>query len=203
MSPLVRTFSAMVAASPQHARREGGSSSRVRRKKSRPSVSHNVTSRSGVRKRVKMYGPAETASTTAAQNPARSPNVRLPSEYVASSSASTPSTSGTRAAQSLTPKTSVADRHRPIHQGRFFQVAHAVDVERGPVVADEQLAGGFSVDGIGVVQQRRRKKDQGCKPRPTAARSKSNGVAWGSGWRVGSNRKQQPLIGRWEGTFSV
>ncbi len=94
----------MVAANPQHEKIEGGSSSKVRRKKSRPSVSHKPTSRSGMMKRVKMYGPIETVSTTAAQKPARSPMVRLPSEYVTSSSARTPSARGNLAAQSLAPK---------------------------------------------------------------------------------------------------
>src|ERR1700752_245617 len=63
ISPIVRTFRAQVAAKPQQVIREGGPSSSERRKKYYPAVSHKPTSTSGMRNRVKIYGPIEVAST--------------------------------------------------------------------------------------------------------------------------------------------
>ena len=77
----------------------------VMRQKSKPSVSHSGISMSGMRVRVNRYGPIESVITIAAQKPPRSPNARLPSAYVANSSASSARISGSRAAQSFTPKT--------------------------------------------------------------------------------------------------
>src|SRR5262249_1364826 len=49
----------------------------------------------------------------------------------------------------------VRRRHRPIHQRRLLQVANAVDVQRHPIAALDDLARGHGVGGVGVVLQRR------------------------------------------------
>ena len=46
--------------------------------------------------------------------------------------------------------------NQPVHHGRFFQVAHAVDVQGDEIAAGEHLAGSFGMRGIDVVLQRRR-----------------------------------------------
>ena len=56
---------AVTAASPQHAQRGGTSSSRVRIKKKNVNVSHSPTSTSGIKNRVKRYGPNAVAMTSA------------------------------------------------------------------------------------------------------------------------------------------
>ena len=48
----------------------------------------------------------------------------------------------------------VRDSDEPIQQRGFFQVAHAVDVQRHPVVALQHLFGGLCVGGISIVEQR-------------------------------------------------
>ena len=50
--------------------------------------------------------------------------------------------------------------HRPVEERRFFEVADAVGVERDVVVAEQHLAGDFGVDGVGVVEQRRREEGE-------------------------------------------
>ncbi len=45
--------------------------------------------------------------------------------------------------------------HAPVEERGLLEVADTVGVERGPVVAEEHLAGDFGVDGVGVVEQRR------------------------------------------------
>ncbi len=50
----------------------------------------------------------------------------------------------------------IASGNQPVHQGRFFQVAHAVDVQGDVVAAGEHLASSLGVRGVHVVLQRRR-----------------------------------------------
>ena len=51
-----------------------------------------------------------------------------------------------------------ASCHRPIEERSFFEIADAVGVECDPIVTEKHLAGDFSVDGVGVVEQWRRQK---------------------------------------------
>ncbi len=48
-----------------------------------------------------------------------------------------------------------ADGGDPVGEGRFFEVADAVDVEGDPVAGGEHGLGGLSVGGVGVVEQGR------------------------------------------------
>jgi hypothetical protein len=43
----------------------------------------------------------------------------------------------------------------PVRQGRLFQVANAVDLQRHPVAALGDVLCGLCVIGVGVVEQRR------------------------------------------------
>src|ERR1700756_4728612 len=65
ISPLVNTFKAHVIAKPQQVSREGGFSSKERKKKRKPTVNHSPTSKSGIRNRVKRYGPTAVPNTRA------------------------------------------------------------------------------------------------------------------------------------------
>ena len=47
---------------------------------------------------------------------------------------------------------------QPIRQRRLFQIADAIYFQRDPVAALRHVLGGGGVGGIGVIQQRRRKK---------------------------------------------
>jgi hypothetical protein len=60
----------------------------------------------------------------------------------------------------------IAGCHAPVQQRSLFQITHAVDIQRGPIVADKHLAGGFGVDGVGVIQQRRREQAGNVNDRP-------------------------------------
>jgi len=53
-----------------------------------------------------------------------------------------------------------AGGHRPIEQWSFFKVADAVGVKRDVIVTEEHLASNFDVDGVSVVQQRRREEGE-------------------------------------------
>ena len=75
--------------------------------------------------------------------------------------------SGRRAAAVWTPKSLKLAAMRPVEERRFFEVADAVGVERDPVVAEEHLAGDLGVDGVGVVEQRRREqREAGVEEEP-------------------------------------
>ena len=95
----------------------------------------------------------------------------------------TPSARGRRAAQSVTPKKFVAGGHAPVEQRRFFEIAQTVDVKSGPVVAEHHLAGGFGVDGIGIVEQGRGVEAGEIKGEPEKHdESDAKGVARRTGW---------------------
>jgi hypothetical protein len=56
--------------------------------------------------------------------------------------------------------------HGPVQEGRLFQVTDAIDVESDPVVTEHHFAGGFGVDGVGVIQKRRPKKGSAIGGQP-------------------------------------
>ncbi|GGG65786.1 hypothetical protein GCM10011585_04380 [Edaphobacter dinghuensis] len=73
----------------------------------------------------------------------------------------------------------------PIEQGRFFEIADTVGVERDPVVADEHLAGYLGVDRIGVIEQRRRQqREAGVEEEPERDENDAVAVESRWGWRV-------------------
>ena len=47
-----------------------------------------------------------------------------------------------------------AGSHGPVEERGLFEVTDAVGVEGDPVVAEEDFASDFGVDGVGVVEQR-------------------------------------------------
>ena len=54
-----------------------------------------------------------------------------------------------------------AERHEPVQEWSFLQVADAVRVQRDRVVPEEHLAGDFDVDAVGVVEERGADKGEG------------------------------------------
>ena len=63
-------------------------------------------------------------------------------------------------------KEAEADCIKPIGQRGLFKIADAVDLERDPVSARQDVARGVGVGGIGVVEERRREKgsEKDCGP---------------------------------------
>ncbi len=51
--------------------------------------------------------------------------------------------------------------HEPVEEGGFFEVADSVGGEGDEVVGEDHLAGGFGVDGVGVVEERGEKEGEG------------------------------------------
>src|SRR5258708_1411212 len=70
-----------------------------------------------------------------------------------------------------------AQRNRPIHQRRFFEIADAVGVQRDPVAAEDDLASGLGVHGIGVVEQRRMEEAGDVNQRPGCDNAKKKKLA--------------------------
>ena len=116
--------------------------------------------------RVNRYGPIETASTIAAQKPARSPIVRLPERVSFQQQRQQSQDERQARGPVVHAENFVADAHAPIQQRRFFQIANAIDVERGPVVTGDHLARRFGVNGVGVIEQRRREQPGDVNDRP-------------------------------------
>src|SRR5208283_3176968 len=104
INPLVSTLSAHTAASPQQVQRAGLGCSSDIKKSQKVNVNQRPTATSGIRKRVKRYGPSAVASTSPESNPPSSPKAQRPKPYVERIIASTPSTRGKRVLHSLTPK---------------------------------------------------------------------------------------------------
>jgi len=75
-----------------------------------------------------------------------------------------------------------ARSHRPIHQRGFFEVPDSIRVERDVVVAEQHLAGDLSMQGVCVVEQRRREQREAAVERyPKHEHGKQRGARAGGG----------------------
>jgi hypothetical protein len=52
----------------------------------------------------------------------------------------------------------VVYRHHPVRQRRFFEIAHAVDVESDPVAAADDVLRRLGMRGVGIIEDRRREE---------------------------------------------
>ena len=73
-----------------------------------------------------------------------------------------------------------AEGVEPVGEGRFLEVADAVDVEGDPVAGEGHVAGGVGVGGVGVVEQRRGEERGEEDDEPEAAENKERCGAAGA-----------------------
>jgi len=67
-----------------------------------------------------------------------------------------------------------AGSHRPIKQGSFLEVANTVGVESDPIVTKKHLARDFGVNGVSVIEQRRRQERVACvEEKPESKKDKT------------------------------